>query len=106
MALLLQNRSQRLNQRIILAVVIFMAPIVGMGIDSYTPSLPAISTYFDVRGLYVKLTLFTYLNCSKLLYSIKVRCFYGVSIRHCDDLLSDYYFYGRHVFLINLLRDR
>src|SRR3990167_10454126 len=49
------------NKRLMIAMVLLMAPLGGIGIDLYTPSLPAITRHFSVDASLVKLTLSIYL---------------------------------------------
>ena len=45
----------------ILIIILFLAPISGMGIDIYTPSLPNIATVFGASHAIIKNTISTYL---------------------------------------------
>lgn len=45
----------------LLFLILLMAPLSGMGIDLYTPSLPALVQFFHTHPSLVKLTIVTYL---------------------------------------------
>jgi Bcr/CflA subfamily drug resistance transporter len=49
------------RHRTILSIILFLAPISGMGIDIYAPSLPHIATIFSISHLMVKNTISVYL---------------------------------------------
>ncbi len=42
---------------LLLFLILFMTPLAGIGIDLYTPSLPAITTHFQTSETLVKLTI-------------------------------------------------
>lgn len=46
---------------LLLFLILFMTPLAGIGIDLYTPSLPAITTHFQTSEALVKLTIAFYL---------------------------------------------
>jgi MFS transporter, DHA1 family, multidrug resistance protein len=46
---------------LLLFLILFMTPLAGIGIDLYTPSLPAIMAYFHTNESLVKLTIAFYL---------------------------------------------
>ncbi|MFW0072764.1 MAG: multidrug effflux MFS transporter [Coxiella-like endosymbiont] len=50
-----------LNKDFLVFIILLMAPLSGVGIDIYTPSLPAITHHFAVKTSLVKLTLSVYL---------------------------------------------
>jgi DHA1 family bicyclomycin/chloramphenicol resistance-like MFS transporter len=47
--------------RKILTIILFLAPISGMGIDIYAPSLPYLSSFFSISHLMAKNTISVYL---------------------------------------------
>src|SRR3990167_7304490 len=51
----------KINQKNILPLCLLLAPLIGLGMDLYTPSLPAITNYFHVSHIAVKLTIILYL---------------------------------------------
>lgn len=49
------------NQRKILWLCILLTPLIGIGFDLYTPSLPAITSYFNISHFSAKLTIIFYM---------------------------------------------
>ncbi|HLB56691.1 MAG TPA: multidrug effflux MFS transporter [Coxiellaceae bacterium] len=49
------------NQTKIIIACLFLTPLMCLGLDLYTPSLPAITNYFHVTALSAKLTIVFYL---------------------------------------------
>lgn len=49
------------NKRIIALLALFAIPLSGLSIDIYVPSLPAVSTYFNVDRSLVQLTITAYM---------------------------------------------
>ncbi len=62
-----KNASKRvysamiINQKNILPLCLLLAPLIALGMDLYTPSLPAIMNYFHVTHYGAKLTIILYL---------------------------------------------
>lgn len=50
-----------MNPRLLLFLTLILIPLSGLGVDLYTPSLPAISTHFHVSPALTKLTISMYL---------------------------------------------
>ena len=50
-----------INNKNILPLCLLLAPLIGLGMDLYTPSLPAIMGYFHVSHYAAKLTIILYL---------------------------------------------
>lgn len=50
-----------INQRNILPLCLLLTPLIALGVDLYTPSLPAMMSYFNVSHYAVKLTIILYL---------------------------------------------
>ncbi|QTS83866.1 multidrug effflux MFS transporter [Coxiella endosymbiont of Amblyomma nuttalli] len=53
--------QKSLNKNLLAFIILLMAPLSGVGIDIYTPSLPVITHYFAVKASLIKLTLSVYL---------------------------------------------
>lgn len=51
----------KMNQKNILYFCLLLTPLVGLGMDLYTPSLPAITRYFHVTDFQAKLTIILYI---------------------------------------------
>lgn len=49
------------NQTKIIIACLFLTPLMCLGLDLYTPSLPAITDYFHVSAFATKLTIVFYL---------------------------------------------
>lgn len=60
-AILLQRKRVTASYELLLFLILFMTPLAGVGIDLYTPSLPAIAAYMQAPNAYVKLTVAFYL---------------------------------------------
>ena len=52
-----RNNSTIINTTIVLILIMISTPLSGLGIDLYSPSLPAISKYFSVSHSHVKFTI-------------------------------------------------
>jgi len=53
--------AKDVKKPLLVFMILLMAPLAGIGIDLYTPSLPAITSYFQTETSLVKLTLAVYL---------------------------------------------
>src|SRR3990167_222428 len=58
-----KNKSaiENFQKRNVLLLCMFLTPLMGLGLDLYTPSLPAITSYFNVSAFSAKLTIIFYI---------------------------------------------
>jgi DHA1 family bicyclomycin/chloramphenicol resistance-like MFS transporter len=55
------DNVDRMSQKSILLLCLMLSPLIALGVDLYTPSLPAITAYFHVTHYQAKLTIILYL---------------------------------------------
>ncbi|MCX7125473.1 MAG: multidrug effflux MFS transporter [Gammaproteobacteria bacterium] len=55
------SKTTKSQQRKTLLLCMFLSPLIGLGLDLYTPSLPAITSYFHVSSFLSKLTIILYI---------------------------------------------